>query len=159
MDGHFRKAGRTVVLATHNNRLLPLTDEILMLDNGRLSRTGAYEQLRSMIPEDSRVQHTEESETQRSPTDKPIEMTSVSQMLQAVPKNDADASMIRRDGSWSVYVFYFQSAGWIVVITVGLCVALYGFSEQFSSEFFSTLIRIILTNNSCVASTVVECQR
>ncbi|KAJ5404463.1 hypothetical protein N7509_004334 [Penicillium cosmopolitanum] len=133
VDGHFRKAGRTVVLATHNNRILPLTDEILMLDNGRLSRAGAYEQLRSMIPEDSRGQRTEESETQRSPTDKPIEMNSVSRMLQAVPENDADANMVRRDGSWSVYVFYFQSAGWIVVITVGLCVALYGFSEQFST--------------------------
>ncbi|CAI7606472.1 unnamed protein product [Penicillium pancosmium] len=133
VDGHFRKAGRTVVFATHNNRLLPLADEILMLDSGRLSRTGTYEQLRSMIPEDSRGPSTEESETQKSSADKPTEMTSVSRMLQAVPENDADANMARRDGSWSVYVFYFQSAGWIVVITVGLCVALYGFSEQFST--------------------------
>lgn len=60
-------------------------------------------------------------------------MTNTSDMLQVVPGKFGDLNMARRDGSWSVYVFYFQSAGWIVVFTVGLCVALYGFSEKFYS--------------------------
>lgn len=159
-DGHFKKAGRTVILATHNYRLLPYTDKTIILGDGRVSQTGTYEQLRFMLPEDSQSQGDEEFKHQSSTTHKPTDMTSVSEILHVGTEEDADPNMARRDGKWSVYVFYFQSAGWAVVLTVGISVGLYGFSDKFSSQLLRPILQgMTLTLNSGVAPAVVECQR
>ncbi|KAJ5085131.1 hypothetical protein N7532_009902 [Penicillium argentinense] len=131
-DGHFKQAGRTVILATHNYRLLPYVDEVVALNDGRVSRIGTYEELRTTLPEDSQSENNQDLEGPTAANRNPTNLTNVYEILQTSTE-DSDPDMARRDGKWSVYAFYFESAGWWIMILVAVCVGIYGFSDKFST--------------------------
>ncbi|KJZ71681.1 hypothetical protein HIM_08919 [Hirsutella minnesotensis 3608] len=117
-DGHFRKTGISVILATQNRQILSQMDSIIVLNKSRVVDSGSREdvQLRNA----SLFQQIAVS-NESSSTDIETEMDALacseqkqemSVALEPSPGiSPADKSLNRRSGSWSVYGYYCQSAG------------------------------------------------
>ncbi|RAK99511.1 ABC transporter [Aspergillus ibericus CBS 121593] len=132
--GLFRRTGKTVVLATHTQFLLPYADEIILLSDGKMVDQGTYQEFLIRHPEYVQVK-TEESPRDASgdagteeDTQKPSEAT-----LDADESDDLKRDLVRRDGSWSVYKYYFRNAGFTPVIILVAANLAYGFAGQFST--------------------------
>nr|CAC28822.2 related to multidrug resistance-associated protein [Neurospora crassa] len=119
-QGHLRKAGVSVVLATHNKRLLPYMDEIIVLEGGKIGDIGSYSEIQSrgdlklmaMTDDDDVIESGEE---QQSATDE-VSRDSKSPAMTQKPSDTTNRQPIkpnfeRRQGSWSVYAYYARSAG------------------------------------------------
>ncbi|KAK3403550.1 P-loop containing nucleoside triphosphate hydrolase protein [Sordaria brevicollis] len=116
-QGHLRKAGVSVILATHNMRLLPYMDEIVVLEGGKVVDIGSYSDIQTrgdlklMAMTDD---ETIESNNEHFSTDK-----ATKSKVQAITVKTSDAAqqptkapnLERRQGSWSVYAYYARSAG------------------------------------------------
>ncbi|EGZ74846.1 P-loop containing nucleoside triphosphate hydrolase protein [Neurospora tetrasperma FGSC 2509] len=118
-QGHLRKAGVSVVLATHNKRLLPYMDEIIVLEGGKFADIGSYSEIQSrgdlklMAMTDDDV--IESGEEQQSATDE-VSRDSKSPATTQKPSDTTTRQATkpnfeRRQGSWSVYAYYARSAG------------------------------------------------
>ncbi|UKZ84066.1 hypothetical protein TrVFT333_011882 [Trichoderma virens FT-333] len=107
--GYFRKAGISVVLATHSQRILPYMDSVVVLANGRVAEADSYEHVKlrpgtpletAVVDQDS--EHIDEDEPQSSGA-----IPSVDEVQETALEQD---SLHRRTGSWSVYSYYCRSA-------------------------------------------------
>ncbi|KAK3329761.1 P-loop containing nucleoside triphosphate hydrolase protein [Apodospora peruviana] len=115
-DGHFRKAGISVVLATHSRRILPHMDMIAILDGGRLADYGSFEEIQSRsaalveLAESSFKVDDISPDVQNELEDK-SKSTELdhSWTLEEEPSHQVDQA--RQSGSWSVYAYYSRSAG------------------------------------------------
>ncbi|KAJ5949963.1 ATP-binding cassette transporter [Penicillium verhagenii] len=112
--GHLRSAGITVLLATHTEPLLQFADEIIVLENGRVIDTGSYESIIRRGPDISARAWTnasgiveEDASTEQESKDKKEPNTAPS----ASPSTSGAADHNKRNGSWSVYKYYYESAG------------------------------------------------
>ncbi|KAJ4414158.1 hypothetical protein N0V85_003255 [Neurospora sp. IMI 360204] len=117
-QGHLRKAGVSVILATHNKRLLPYMDQIIVLEGGKIADIGSYSEIQSrgdlklmvMADEDAIESEEQQSPTDEAPRDKTYATTpkpsDTTQQQQPTKPN-----LERRQGSWSVYAYYARSAG------------------------------------------------
>ncbi|KAJ5592008.1 uncharacterized protein N7459_002377 [Penicillium hispanicum] len=133
-DGHFRESGRTVIIATHNYRLLPYADEIVVVEDGGISQIGPYDQLSHSLPQDDQTEAIDQStDRQNLGSEDPTQHTNISSALDAIDEPDDHPNTVRRDGKWSVYSYYFQSAGWAIVIPLTLATFLFGFANEFST--------------------------
>ncbi|KAK1778360.1 P-loop containing nucleoside triphosphate hydrolase protein [Copromyces sp. CBS 386.78] len=104
-QGHLSKAGVSVILATHNKRLLPYMNEIIVLESGKIADIGSYNKIQSrgdlklmVMTDDDTIDTTK---GQQNPA-----ITTPQQQQPAKPPN-----LERRQGSWSVYSYYARSAG------------------------------------------------
>ena len=131
--GHFRQSGRTIILATHNHRILPLADQIATLENGILSRTGTYEEIAPLLPQDHRSGEEDSSDGNTKVPEKATQATDV------IETNHSDESpdlrISRREGRWSVYAYYFRAAGWTIAAPLGFAIVGFGFADKFSSQY------------------------
>ncbi|POR36613.1 Uncharacterized protein TPAR_03195 [Tolypocladium paradoxum] len=131
-EGHFRKAGISVIFATHSQRVLPFMDSIVVLDNGRLADFGPYKEVRlrsaALIEQaDAEVTPTSDSADETAHVDKPCSPESPQLPTEHAASASSPGQDIkrRRDGSWSVYSYYARSAGtmsvvlWIVFTLIG----------------------------------------
>lgn len=136
-QGYLRKAGVSVILATHNSRsplltwtaiplliglserILPYMDEIVVLESGKVADIGSYSQIQSrgdlklmvMTDDDDTIESGEqENHSQEAPQDSKIAATTPKSPgnQQQPPK---PPNLERRQGSWSVYAYYARSAG------------------------------------------------
>ncbi|KAJ5765749.1 hypothetical protein N7520_005308 [Penicillium odoratum] len=133
-DGYFRTAGKTVILATHTESLLPYSDSIIALDNGTVVHTGSYKDLKrgailkkSILPQEGKIDfHPEKSSADIQFVTAEIDSSNPSQ------RND-ELDFSRRDGSWEVYSYYIASAGpWISMVVVG-SITVFSFLSTFST--------------------------
>ncbi|KAL7904095.1 ABC transporter [Trichoderma velutinum] len=128
--GYFRKAGISVILATHSRRILPYMDSVVVLDNGRVAEADSYEHVRlrpgtiletAIVDQDSA--YIDEDEPKRSRA-----IPSVDENQETALEQDL---LHRRMGSWSVYSYYCRSAGavslvlWVIFTFVGAITASY----------------------------------
>ncbi|KAJ3497293.1 hypothetical protein NLG97_g2019 [Lecanicillium saksenae] len=122
--GYFRKAGISVILATHNQRILPYMDSVVVMENGRVTDADSFEQVKLRSPEllkatttDEAPEHTEEDEPNAT-----ARAASIDEDPETALEQD---SLRRRTGSWSVYSYYGRSAGatsltlWIIFTFIG----------------------------------------
>lgn len=134
-DGHFRKSGRTVMLATHNHRLLPHVDKIVVLDNGTLRKIGSYEEVQPDLPQDHHNDDSDDSSSQEiTEVSKQMPWSHLDRVLSQVEEESVEINNARRDGKWSVYSYYFKSAGWTIMIMLVTAICICGFTDRFSSE-------------------------
>ncbi|TPR04838.1 O-methyltransferase family protein [Aspergillus niger] len=108
--GYCRRYGVTVLLATH-------TDEIVILERGRIVQNGLFEKVmqlhkpasvhRSLVSTDEIAGHM------ASATDEDNELNN--DTVKALVSDSL--SPLRREGTWSVYNYYYQSAGFIPFAT------------------------------------------
>lgn len=125
-DGHFRQAGISVVLATHNRRLLPYMDTILVLEDGMLVHSGRFADvypkaadldedegvipIDTLNPRDDVTVDTDKEEETESPNPYTTESNSPHN-----PSEKHQNDLERQKGSWSVYSYYGRSAGLFLV--------------------------------------------
>ncbi|KAH8900775.1 P-loop containing nucleoside triphosphate hydrolase protein [Thozetella sp. PMI_491] len=117
-DGHFRKAGVSVIIATHNQRVLPHADRVVVFDEGRLVGQGPYGNMRAQHP---RFFRENDSDEQAQPQETKADDQSESDMA-LVPQSTGAASTIIQSPvahgqykSWELYDYYLRSAGIITV--------------------------------------------
>ncbi|KAJ5307053.1 hypothetical protein N7508_006068 [Penicillium antarcticum] len=132
-DGHFKDSGRTVILATHNHRVLPYADEIILLDAGKVTDITTYDDIRHSLPQDSDTESNEAlSDEQVQNVSKPRTKSSDAN-FQLREDEETDRDMSRRNGSWSVYAYYLKSAGWRMIVILAASVVLFAFSDKFTT--------------------------
>ncbi|KAK1478926.1 ABC transporter [Colletotrichum abscissum] len=129
-DGHFRRNEISIILATHTSALIRHADELIVLANGEVLSQGPYEQVvasspelitKSRLEDDNNLQRGEESEQ----AEEAVKPTQIQRTL------DAEEDRLRQNGSWSVYKYYFERAGWVVVGSFVFAT----FTEAFCSGF------------------------
>ncbi|POR31354.1 Uncharacterized protein TPAR_08439 [Tolypocladium paradoxum] len=133
-DGHFRKAGISVILATHNRKhatsrpwsvwlsspdtekLLSQMDSIAILDGGRLADYGSYDEVLSRSA--ALIEQAEVAEDLSPRSSNDIANTNEQPITESAPHAEDAGGMpldvptsARRSGSWSVYTYYARSAG------------------------------------------------
>ncbi|KAI2847870.1 hypothetical protein CBS12448_9223 [Aspergillus niger] len=109
-NGYCRRYGVTVLLATH-------TDEIVILEGGRIVQNGSFEKVmqlhkpasvhRSLASTDEIAGHMASATEE----DNELNNDTVKALVSDSP------SPLRREGTWSVYKYYYQSAGFIPFAT------------------------------------------
>ncbi|KAJ6186285.1 ABC transporter transmembrane domain type 1 [Penicillium mononematosum] len=142
-DGHFKKLGISVILAMstwpvlreHIDQLLPHADQILMMDEGKITASGSYNEMLSKEPKIG-------LEVQKSTSD-PLEMVErPNSGLTVVEKRDhtsiavetADDKKtirVKPQGNWPVYTYYFRSAGYSILVSF----LAFSVIESFCSNF------------------------
>ncbi|KAJ5716375.1 hypothetical protein N7493_008286 [Penicillium malachiteum] len=113
--GYFRSAGITVLLVTHTEPLLQYADEIIVLEDGNIVDTGSYEAITRRGPdisakaltntnriiEDEGFAERENENEKKAPSTAPPAGPSISE----------STDHTKRNGTWSVYKYYYDSAG------------------------------------------------
>ncbi|KXH61282.1 ABC transporter [Colletotrichum salicis] len=129
-EGHLRRKEISVILATHTRSLLRYADELIILTEGQVLSQGSYEQVlasssdlitKSKLEDDDNSSRGEKSEQ----AEDSVKSTQIQRTL------DAEEDRMRQNGSWSVYKYYFERAGWIVVGSFVFAT----FTEAFCSGF------------------------
>lgn len=143
-DGHFKEFGSTVIFVTHNNRLLHFADEVVFLESGRISRTGTYNEIRSILPEEK---HNNVDEGSSDVIEKTGTATLISKIISVTEQDSIDANDTRRKGKWSVYAYYFESSGRILISFFAATIVVASFVDKFSSitHFPTTLLPLTNT--------------
>ncbi|KAJ5354982.1 uncharacterized protein N7496_012194 [Penicillium cataractarum] len=133
-DGHFRESGRTAILATHNNRLLPHADKIVILENGTVRKIGSFQEIEPELPQDHHSDSDDSSNEEVTVAAKQTPAGHLDKVLSTAEEESAvELNQARRDGKWSVYSYYFKSAGWTIMFTLVATICIYGFTDKFSS--------------------------
>jgi ATP-binding cassette subfamily C (CFTR/MRP) protein 1 len=103
-----------------SERMLSYADEISVLDKGRLVNKGSYADILTItleIAAKSLVDYngpSTSSTEEAMDSERPQKLTTESDnMVQAL---DETTGFSRRDGHWSVYMYYFRSARYVLVI-------------------------------------------
>ncbi|KAI0127728.1 P-loop containing nucleoside triphosphate hydrolase protein [Xylariales sp. AK1849] len=134
-DGYFRKMGRSVVLVTHRPQVLRLMDTIVVLLDGRVIDEGSYEALQPSHAELLDVtgmsdDHNMDPSSEEAHTGEEVIVSDAGHNdIETV--NAHELNLRRQNGNWSVYIYYFQSAGripaalWAVgTLTSAVCISL-----------------------------------
>lgn len=133
-DGHFKESGRTVILVTHNHRLLPFADEIVILDSGRITRTGTYDQISSILPEEkTNVVNEDSFNGDGAVIGMATPINTISKITNSTEEDGADANTTRRQGKWSVYGYYFQNSGKTLTALLILAILIAALTDKFAS--------------------------
>jgi ATP-binding cassette subfamily C (CFTR/MRP) protein 1 len=148
-DGHFKEFGSTVIFVTHNNRLLPFADEIVLLENGRISRTSTYNEIQSNLPEEKHNNVDEGSpEDGISVIQKTGTANFMTKIISVTEQDSINANDTRRKGKWSVYAYYFESSGRMLIFSLAVAMIVTSFVDKFSSIIHSHKTLLPLTNTS-----------
>lgn len=150
-NGYFRSSGRTAIIATHDctsisfqiilhhanmttDGLLHFADEIVVLQEGRITRITTYEQLCLSSLQDSRYISSQRSSADyQAHTERSLRRNSSGSVNQCLAHEEPDPDGSRRNGNWSVYAFYLQSAGWKVALILAISIVLFGISDRVTS--------------------------
>ncbi|RAK90075.1 P-loop containing nucleoside triphosphate hydrolase protein [Aspergillus costaricaensis CBS 115574] len=115
-NGYFRRPGMTVLLATHTEHLFQYADEIVVLEECRIVQTGSFDdvmQLSKPASTESPVSTVGTADHTASATQDGDELSNTA----AKPSAPDSPSPLRREGTWSVYKYYFRRAGFIPFAT------------------------------------------
>ncbi|KAJ5205337.1 ABC transporter transmembrane domain type 1 [Penicillium cf. griseofulvum] len=135
-DGHFKKAGISVILAMSTDQLLLYADEIVTMDERKITASGSYSEIQSRKPGIV-------SKVQKPAANPPLATVEKSNFRLTVVENkdhtsnavqtarNKKAMRVKRNGNWPVYTYYFRSAGY------GILVSFLAFTiiEAFCSSF------------------------
>jgi hypothetical protein len=117
--------------------MLPYADEIIVLDQGKVTAIGSYEEIIKGKPEiASKLQTSVEDSHLESPiSGVPPVLSEKAHPGHIQPTDNQEDDHTRQQGSWSVYGYYFQSAGY----TLLLCFLASATIECFCTSFQSWL--------------------
>ncbi|KAF3491610.1 Cyclic peptide transporter [Arthroderma uncinatum] len=125
-DGMFKKNGQTVVLATSSVHHLEYADSIIILSSGgRLIEQGSYKDLVAKGCYSENLGRQSEVSGDDQAVEKPADEASL-------PPSPFDEEMVpeRSHGDSTVYKFYFQNVGWVLLSFYIICTSAFivGFS-------------------------------
>ncbi|KAJ5939096.1 ABC transporter [Penicillium verhagenii] len=148
--GLLRKNKTTVILATHNDKILSLADTIIALDGGKVVNVGSPTsvQINNKISRDILLSGTDHLE-ENIDSDELDEIVNESDIIattsrspyeeqsNAVSAEDSQFSPLqdtrRKNGESSVYSYYLASSGYIAVGLYTISMALWVFCIEFST--------------------------
>ncbi|KAJ5976667.1 hypothetical protein N7501_000009 [Penicillium viridicatum] len=147
-DGHFRRSGTSVILATHSRRILSFMDLVVVLEGGRITNCGPYCEEKG---QESHVFGLKEACFQP-------EAQSVNERRDTAGHSDSETipdpscpgiiispqlNLQRQTGNWSVYKYYSRTAGrWALIIWV-----LFTISEAVFANFAPVWVDIWTKSN------------
>ncbi|KAI1080070.1 ABC transporter [Whalleya microplaca] len=140
-DGLFRKRGTTVILATHNHKIMSFADIIVALENGRITEIGSPQAPLShdgyvaklgftLQGEEPIREHAEHTEISR------IESTVAESFISVSRATDEAMNVLdarRKNGDWSVYSYYFASSGYKIIFMFLISMAVWVFCTEFAT--------------------------
>ncbi|OJJ78094.1 hypothetical protein ASPBRDRAFT_50885 [Aspergillus brasiliensis CBS 101740] len=132
-DGYFRNTGMTVLLATHAEHVLQYADEIIVLEAGRIVQNGSFEELMQLHKPVSAIRSL------MSTVDTSEQVASAAQEADLLNKTTTNpsapdsSSPLRREGSWSVYRYYYRSARFIPFATCMAFIVVEAVSGDFTT--------------------------
>ncbi|KAJ5675349.1 multidrug resistance-associated protein [Penicillium macrosclerotiorum] len=136
--GYFRESGRTVILATHNRKLLQFADEAIVLNDGKVVKRGSAHEImmatseivaRSLMEDGAKQGGA--GQTVDEPDETCDKVTEAGQIQENADTQRPDFS--RRDGSWQVYRYYVRSAGILVSFSFVTSFTVSTFLSKFST--------------------------
>jgi hypothetical protein len=116
------------------DRVLAYADEIIVLDDGKVTNITTYDCIRHSLPQDSDTESIEALSDEKVYNVSKLQTKNSDPIVQLREAEETDQDMSRRDGTWSVYAYYLQSAGWKMIAILATSVVLFGFSDKFTSE-------------------------
>ncbi|PWY93092.1 multidrug resistance-associated protein [Aspergillus sclerotioniger CBS 115572] len=132
-DGFLREAGRSVILATHTQSLLPYADEIIALDKGTVAARGSYQDVLARTPEIAANSLTKPKNQEQVSEDDVQSKPKTAQVTAVENSPTAKPDLSRRDGTWDVYRYYAKSAGLRVTFGFIACSLVSTFLKNFST--------------------------
>lgn len=131
------------------DHMLAYADTIIVMDEGRVVNQGSYEELKVRMPEIlASIHMSEDDKTALTEGDTLVNPNSAG--LAAETANSKVLNLLRQQGSWSVYGYYFRSAGYILLMFSISCLLVECLGTNFSSTLSSfhimaTTFNLILT--------------
>ncbi|KAH7359713.1 multidrug resistance-associated protein [Pyrenochaeta sp. MPI-SDFR-AT-0127] len=138
-DGLLRKRGATVILATHNHKLMSFADTIVTLENGRIAQTGSPQALLAcegciskpgldLRHQDAANKNVEDTEISReeSTVAEPVALAQ-----HPIDETISAPDTSRQNGDWSIYNYYFSSSGYTIFIIFLVSMAAWIFCTEF----------------------------
>ncbi|OQE25971.1 hypothetical protein PENFLA_c007G05320 [Penicillium flavigenum] len=135
-DGHFKKLGISVILAMSTYQLLPHADQILMMDEGKITASGSYNE---MLSKESKIG----LEAQKSTSDLPLEMVERSNLtvvekrdhtsIAVETADDKKTIRVKHQENWPVYTYYFRSAGYSILVSFLAFTVIESFCSSFQA--------------------------
>lgn len=117
--------------------MLPYADEIIVLDQGRVTAIGSYEEIIARKPDiASKLQTAREDSHLESPTSElPLALKEEKALIENRNQTDNETDdHTRQQGSWSVYRYYFQSAGYTLLFFFLVSATIECFCTSFQSK-------------------------
>ncbi|KAJ5997608.1 hypothetical protein N7522_009268 [Penicillium canescens] len=146
-DGHFRKAGISVILALSTDELLCHADEVVVMEEGKVTASGSYHAILSKTRQYFSKGLKAVEDTSLSTGGNPLLFPSLVQNKDRTNINmetaDDENTINRQKGTWSVYTYYFRSAGYGLL---GLFLA-FTIIEAFCSSFQALWIQQWVESN------------
>ncbi|KAE8374857.1 P-loop containing nucleoside triphosphate hydrolase protein [Aspergillus bertholletiae] len=138
VEGYFSAEGVSVVLSTNSYDLLAHAGDIILLDRGRVVQQGTYQHILKRSPEIANK--LEELSKNISASDiadaRIIDSEDQSEPLPGINPDTTthqDVDWSRQRGTWSVYQYYFRSAGYVYLLIFFTFAVIYSFSSVFST--------------------------
>ncbi|KAF7554083.1 hypothetical protein G7Z17_g3181 [Cylindrodendrum hubeiense] len=141
-DGLLRKRGTTVILTTHNHKLMSFADTVVALENGRIVEIGSPQALLAhkgyvsklgikLRDEDPIREDAEDTSVSR------IEATITEESFISLPQTTDEATSTsdarRKNGDWSVYSYYFATSGYLTIVVFLIGMAVWIFCTEFAT--------------------------
>ncbi|KAL6828791.1 P-loop containing nucleoside triphosphate hydrolase protein [Trichoderma sp. SZMC 28015] len=140
-NGHFRKAGISVILAANGSSLLPYMDSVVLLEEGSISDTGSYEHIKARKPDmfrwgehttDSNYDQAKEESSAGHEMEPQGSNSTASQPQGQIGGSDRD-EFSRQKGSWSVYSYYSKKAGKLSLFLWAISTLIGAISNSYST--------------------------
>ncbi|UKZ54381.1 hypothetical protein TrVGV298_008189 [Trichoderma virens] len=140
-NGHFRRAGISVVLATNGSSLLPYMDSIILLEEGSISNTGSYEHFKTRRPDmfkwdghktDFNADQVNEEISARPEVESQGSNSTAPRRQGLISSSNRD-EFSRQKGSWSVYAYYGEKAGKLSLLVWALSTLIGAISNSYST--------------------------
>ncbi|KAK5989200.1 ABC multidrug transporter B [Cladobotryum mycophilum] len=142
-DGLFRKLHMTVVLATHNRKIMALSDEMIVLEDGKITAHDSPAKLLKnngyvgkiglqLLFDGNGAEEVPEMQAV-SETQGRFDMAADAAVEMAEELDDKHTDMRRKKGELSVYAFYLRNSGWASVILYTIAVTGWVVCMEFST--------------------------
>ncbi|OLN87448.1 Canalicular multispecific organic anion transporter 2-like protein 2 [Colletotrichum chlorophyti] len=136
-DGLLRRHKISVVMVTHNHKIMALADNIISLENGTIVKFGSsatfattqvpFNQLNQELFSDAIVEESRDIDISSSHVEQPAKSADINRP--ECQQNDTR----RKNGEKAVYTYYLKHAGWKAVVMYTVSVVMWIFFSEFST--------------------------
>lgn len=140
-SGHFRNSGRSIIFVTNLNSMYGLADDIIIMDQGSVVAHGSYREIVERSPQiASRFLpsgHSSISLEQDNAAQENLQDVAFMNDKQGQASTEEKIDLLRQTGSWSVYRYYAQKAGYFLLFLTFAFTSLECFCNAFGGKSYS----------------------